>query len=71
VACGGLVDGIRLLSPKTIDRIFAKQFNGIDLEIGIPIKWGVGYGLTARVRPRSGSGMPRQGGRCSRSRGTA
>jgi len=45
VACGGLVDGVRLLSPKTIDRIFEVQFNGIDLVIGIPIKWGVGYGL--------------------------
>ena len=45
VACGGEVDGVRLLSPKTIDRIFEVQFNGIDLVIGIPIKWGVGYGL--------------------------
>ncbi len=45
VACGGEVDGVRLLSPKTIARIFEVQFNGIDLVIGIPIKWGVGYGL--------------------------
>ena len=30
---------------KTIDRIFEVQSNGIDLVIGIPIKWGVGYGL--------------------------
>ena len=45
VACGGEVDGVRLLSPKTIDRIFEVQFNGIDLVIGIPTKWGVGYGL--------------------------
>ena len=45
VACGGEVDGVRLLSPQTIDRIFEVQSNGIDLVIGIPIKWGVGYGL--------------------------
>ena len=45
VACGGLVDGVRLLSPPTIDRIFEVQSNGIDLVIGIPSKWGVGYGL--------------------------
>ncbi len=45
VACGGEVDGVRLLSPPTIDRIFEVQSNGIDLVIGIPIKWGVGYGL--------------------------
>jgi CubicO group peptidase (beta-lactamase class C family) len=31
VACGGGVDGVRLLSPKTIDRIFEVQSDGIDL----------------------------------------
>ena len=45
VACGGEVDGVRLLSPKTIDRIFEVQSHGIDLVIGIPSKWGLGYGL--------------------------
>ena len=45
VACGGEVDGVRLLSPQTIDRIFEVQSNGIDLVIGIPSKWGLGYGL--------------------------
>ncbi len=56
VACGGLVDGVRLLSPKTIDRIFEVQFNGIDLVIGIPIKWGVGYGLAPEGRVCSWGG---------------
>jgi CubicO group peptidase (beta-lactamase class C family) len=50
VACGGEVDGVRLLSPKTIDRIFEVQFNGIDLVIGSPSKWGVGYGLAPEGR---------------------
>jgi CubicO group peptidase (beta-lactamase class C family) len=45
VACGGEVDGVRLLSPRTIDRIFEVQSHGIDLVIGIPSKWGLGYGL--------------------------
>ncbi len=45
VACGGEVDGVRLLSPKTIDRIFEVQSHGVDLVIGIPSKWGLGYGL--------------------------
>jgi CubicO group peptidase (beta-lactamase class C family) len=45
VACGGEVDGVRLLSPKTIDRIFEVQSNGIDLVMGIPLRMGVGYGL--------------------------
>ena len=56
VACGGEVDGVRLLSPKTIDRIFEVQFNGIDLVIGIPIKWGVGYGLAPEGRMCSWGG---------------
>jgi CubicO group peptidase (beta-lactamase class C family) len=45
VACGGLVDGVRLLSPKTIDRIFEVQSDGIDLVLGYRLKIGVGYGL--------------------------
>ena len=45
VACGGEVDGVRLLSPKTINRIFEVQSDGIDLVLGIRLKIGVGYGL--------------------------
>ena len=37
-------------------RIFEVQFNGIDLVIGIPIKWGVGYGLAADGRVCSWGG---------------
>jgi CubicO group peptidase (beta-lactamase class C family) len=61
VACGGEVDGVRLLSPKTIDRIFEVQFNGIDLVIGIPIMWGIGYGLAPEGRICSWGGY---GGSC-------
>src|SRR5215471_5851134 len=50
VACGGEVDGVRLLSPQTIDRIFETQSDGIDLVIGIPLKFGVGYSLTPEGR---------------------
>jgi CubicO group peptidase (beta-lactamase class C family) len=45
VACGGGVDGVRLLSPQTIDRIFEVQSNGIDLVMGLPFKFGLGYSL--------------------------
>jgi len=45
VACGGEVAGVRLLSPKTIDRIFEVQSDGIDLVLGMRLKIGVGYGL--------------------------
>ncbi|MGO9922394.1 MAG: serine hydrolase [Isosphaeraceae bacterium] len=50
VACGGEDDGVRLLSPQTIDRIFEVQSDGIDLVIGIPFKFGVGYSLTPEGR---------------------
>jgi hypothetical protein len=45
VACGGEVDGVRPLSPETINRIFKGQSDTIDLVLGLPLKLGVGYGL--------------------------
>jgi CubicO group peptidase (beta-lactamase class C family) len=45
VACGGEVDGVRLLSPQTIDRIFEVQSDGTDLVLGYRLEIGVGYGL--------------------------
>ncbi len=46
VANGGEVDGVRLLSPETIALIFHEQSNGIDLVIGMPVRFGIGYALT-------------------------
>jgi CubicO group peptidase (beta-lactamase class C family) len=45
VARGGEVDGVRLLGQDTIDLIFREQQNGIDLVLGIPLRFGIGYGL--------------------------
>ena len=45
VALGGEVDGVRLLSQDTIDLIFREQQNGIDLVLGVPLRFGIGYGL--------------------------
>jgi CubicO group peptidase (beta-lactamase class C family) len=45
VACGGAAAGVRLLSPKTIQRIFDVQSHAVDHVLGIPLKIGVGYGL--------------------------
>jgi CubicO group peptidase (beta-lactamase class C family) len=45
VARGGEVDGVRLLGPETIDLIFREQLNGIDLVLGVPLRFGIGYGL--------------------------
>ncbi|SMD27408.1 serine hydrolase domain-containing protein [Kibdelosporangium aridum] len=45
IARGGEIDGIRLLSPATIELIFDEQANGMDLGLGIPLRWGIGYAL--------------------------
>lgn len=45
IALGGEVGGVRLLSPATIGLIFEEQANGVDLVLGIPLRWGVGFGL--------------------------
>ena len=45
VANGGEVDGVRLLKPETIDLIFREQSNGVDLVLGTPVRFGIGYAL--------------------------
>ncbi|MFI0469689.1 serine hydrolase domain-containing protein [Saccharopolyspora sp. 5N102] len=45
ITLDGVVDGIRLLSPKTIDMIFEEQANGVDLVLGEELRWGLGYAL--------------------------
>jgi CubicO group peptidase (beta-lactamase class C family) len=42
---GGSVDGVKLLSPETIELIFQQQSDGPDLVIGMPMRFGIGYGL--------------------------
>ena len=46
VTLGGTVDGTRLLSPETIEHVFREQSHGVDLFIGAPIRFGIGYGLS-------------------------
>lgn len=46
ISLGGSVDGVRLLRPETIERIFEVECEGPDLVLaGHPIKWGLGFGL--------------------------
>ena len=46
VTLGGTVDGVRFLSPDTIDQIFWEQANGVDLVTGDNLRFGIGFGLT-------------------------
>ena len=49
VSHGGEVDGVRLLSPAIIDRIFEVQADGPDLVLMVPLRWGIGYALPQPV----------------------
>jgi CubicO group peptidase (beta-lactamase class C family) len=61
VANGGTVNGVRLLSAPTIDRIFDVQADGTDLVIGVPLKFGIGYGLP---QPETLPYLPQDGRLC-------
>ncbi|MFE0403201.1 serine hydrolase domain-containing protein [Streptomyces nigra] len=45
LACGGEVDGVRVLSRAGCDRAREVQFDGDDRVLGMPTRWGLGYGL--------------------------
>jgi CubicO group peptidase (beta-lactamase class C family) len=49
LALGGSAGGVRLLSPETIEHIFRVQARGLDLFLGVPMRFGIGYGLTEPV----------------------
>ncbi len=51
VSHGGEVDGVRLLSPATLDRIFEVQADGPDLVLLVPLRWGIGYALPHPTAP--------------------
>jgi CubicO group peptidase (beta-lactamase class C family) len=45
VSCGGEVRGKRLLSRATCDRIVEPQADGVDVVLGLPMRWGLGYAV--------------------------
>ena len=51
VSNGGVVDGQRFLSPETIEQIFRVQADGVDLVLGAPTRFGIGYGLPNESTP--------------------
>lgn len=51
LACGGEVGGVRLLSEKGCEAVFEEQANGTDLVLGVPLRFGVGYGLSGELLP--------------------
>ncbi len=51
VSNGGEARGTRLLSQSTVERIFEEQSNGADLVLGVPLRFGIGYGLASETMP--------------------
>ncbi len=46
ISLGGTVDGVTLLRPETVEKIFEVQLEGPDLVLaGHPLRWGLGFGL--------------------------
>jgi CubicO group peptidase (beta-lactamase class C family) len=51
LACGGEVGGRRFLSAKGCEAVFEEQSHGTDLVLGVPIRFGMGYGLNSAALP--------------------
>jgi CubicO group peptidase (beta-lactamase class C family) len=51
MACGGEVNGVRLLSEKTVQSVLEEQSFTTDLVLTLPIRFGLGYGLTSEQMP--------------------
>jgi hypothetical protein len=44
-ACGGTSNGVTMLSEEGAALIFDVQYEGLDLNLGSPQKFGMGFGL--------------------------
>jgi CubicO group peptidase (beta-lactamase class C family) len=53
LACGGTLDGVRLLRTETIERAIEEQCYGRDLVLGFPLRWGLGFMLASADLPLS------------------
>lgn len=53
LACGGEVDGVRLMSEAGVERILEEQSHRTDLVLGLPVRFGMGFGLVNESMPLS------------------
>jgi CubicO group peptidase (beta-lactamase class C family) len=56
LSLGGEAGGVRMLKPETIDLVFDQQSDGVDLVLGEPFRFGIGYCLGSPVVPYVPSG---------------
>ncbi len=51
LACGGTLDGVTLMGPDTLEKAIEEQCYSKDLVLGLPVRWGLGFGLTSKDLP--------------------
>jgi CubicO group peptidase (beta-lactamase class C family) len=51
LANGGSADGVRLLGEETLAKVLEEQSYGRDLVLGLPVRFGLGFGLTSKDLP--------------------
>jgi CubicO group peptidase (beta-lactamase class C family) len=51
ISCGGEARGTRLLSEAGVEALFREQADGRDLVLGVPLRYGLGYGLASATMP--------------------
>ncbi len=51
LACGGELDGVRILSASTIEKAIEEQVNGKDKVLGTKMRFGLGWGLPSTDLP--------------------
>ena len=56
MANGGELGGRRFLSQSGVEKVLEEQSNGTDLVLGVPIRFGMGYGLPTDLMPLNDSG---------------
>jgi CubicO group peptidase (beta-lactamase class C family) len=53
LALGGSQGGVRLLSPEGLERAREEQWQGEDLVLRFPMRWGLGFMLASDALPLS------------------
>jgi len=53
LACGGSVDGVKIMSEAGVARALEEQTRGTDLVLGVPIVFGMGFGINDAAFPIS------------------
>jgi CubicO group peptidase (beta-lactamase class C family) len=51
MANGGVSNGKRILSEAGVRRALEEQISGDDVVLGMPVRYGMGYGLPGAARP--------------------